>query len=109
MRLGTDGLSGEFALWLRELFPKESLPVENRPVSASRWMLQQLACGCLIKDKTIGVDSTTLEANVAMKSNHAPRQAAELHRVLATLQPLSLFLTPTGCQDLIRLDGISPH
>lgn len=31
-------------------------------------MLQQLARGGLIKGKTIGVDSTTLEANAAMKS-----------------------------------------
>src|SRR5579859_3579765 len=32
------------------------------------WVLQQLAQGGLIKGKTIGVDSTTLEANAAMKS-----------------------------------------
>jgi len=32
------------------------------------WVLQQLARGGLIKGKTIGVDSTTLEANAAMKS-----------------------------------------
>ena len=31
-------------------------------------MLQQLAQAGLIKGKTIGVDSTTLEANAAMKS-----------------------------------------
>ena len=32
------------------------------------WVLQQLARGGLIKGKTIGIDSTTLEANAAMKS-----------------------------------------
>ena len=32
------------------------------------WVLQRLAQGGLIKGKTIGVDSTTLEANAAMKS-----------------------------------------
>jgi len=32
------------------------------------WVLQQLARGGLIQGKTIGVDSTTLEANAAMKS-----------------------------------------
>jgi transposase len=32
------------------------------------WVLQPLARGGLIKGKTIGVDSTTLEANAAMKS-----------------------------------------
>jgi transposase len=32
------------------------------------WVLQQLAQAGLIKGKTIGVDSTTLEANAAMKS-----------------------------------------
>ena len=32
------------------------------------WVLQQLAAAGLIKGKTIGVDSTTLEANAAMKS-----------------------------------------
>ena len=32
------------------------------------WVLQQLARGGLIRGKTIGVDSTTLEANAAMKS-----------------------------------------
>jgi transposase len=32
------------------------------------WMLEQLAQAGLIKGKTIGVDSTTLEANAAMKS-----------------------------------------
>jgi transposase len=33
-----------------------------------RWVLEQLAQAGLIKGKTIGVDSTTLEANAAMKS-----------------------------------------
>jgi transposase len=33
-----------------------------------RWVLEQLAQSGLIKGKTIGVDSTTLEANAAMKS-----------------------------------------
>ena len=33
-----------------------------------RWVLEQLAQNGLIKGKTIGVDSTTLEANAAMKS-----------------------------------------
>jgi transposase len=32
------------------------------------WVLERLAQGGLIKDKTMGVDSTTLEANAAMKS-----------------------------------------
>jgi transposase len=32
------------------------------------WVLEQLAASGLIKGKTIGVDSTTLEANAAMKS-----------------------------------------
>ena len=32
------------------------------------WMLERLAQAGLIKGKTIGVDSTTLEANAAMKS-----------------------------------------
>jgi len=32
------------------------------------WVLQQLARGGLIRGKTIGIDSTTLEANAAMKS-----------------------------------------
>jgi transposase len=32
------------------------------------WVLERLAQGGLIKGKTIGVDSTTLEANAAMKS-----------------------------------------
>jgi transposase len=32
------------------------------------WVLEQLAQGGLIRGKTIGVDSTTLEANAAMKS-----------------------------------------
>src|SRR5258708_3011386 len=34
----------------------------------STWVLERLAQGGLIKGKTIGVDSTTLEANAAMKS-----------------------------------------
>jgi transposase len=32
------------------------------------WVLKRLACGGLLKGKTIGIDSTTLEANAAMKS-----------------------------------------
>src|SRR5258708_35982087 len=32
------------------------------------WVLERLAQGGLIKGKTIGVDSTTLEANAGMKS-----------------------------------------
>ena len=40
------------------------------------WVLQQLARGGLIKGKTIGIDSTTLEANAAMKSCVAIRERA---------------------------------
>jgi len=36
--------------------------------NAFRWVLERLAQAGLIKGKTIGVDSTTLEANAAMKS-----------------------------------------
>ena len=32
------------------------------------WVLRRLARGGLLKGKTIGIDSTTLEANAAMKS-----------------------------------------
>jgi hypothetical protein len=32
------------------------------------WVLERLAQGGLVKSKTVGVDSTTLEANAAMKS-----------------------------------------
>jgi transposase len=42
------------------------------------WVLERLAQAGLIKGKTIGVDSTTLEANAAMKSI-VPRHRRELH------------------------------
>ena len=43
------------------------LPAAQRS-SRQRRLLERLAQGGLIKGKTIGVDSTTLEANAAMKS-----------------------------------------
>lgn len=41
---------------------------EETHQSVFNWVLEQLARSGLIKGKTIGVDSTTLEANAAMKS-----------------------------------------
>jgi len=46
------------------------------------WVLERLAQAGLIKGKTIGVDSTTLEANAAMKSIVRARHRRKLHGVL---------------------------
>lgn len=52
------------------------------------WVLERLAQGGLIKGKTIGVDSTTLEANAAMKSivrrDTGESYSAYLKRLAAT-------------------------
>jgi transposase len=32
------------------------------------WMLQRLSDAGLVKDKTVGIDATTLEANAALRS-----------------------------------------
>src|ERR1700710_2131198 len=46
---------------------RRRIGAENHP-RIFTWVLERLAQGGLIKGKTIGVDSTTLEANAAMKS-----------------------------------------
>jgi transposase len=67
------------------------------------WVLQQLAQAGLIKGKTIGVDSTTLEANAAMKSI-VRRDTGESY--MAYLQRLAEAegIDAKGAAALLRMD-----
>ena len=67
------------------------------------WVLERLAQGGLIKGKTIGVDSTTLEANAAMKSivrRDTGESYSEYLKRLATAEGLET----TDAASLRRMD-----
>lgn len=67
------------------------------------WVLEQLARKGLVKGKTIGVDSTTLEANAAMKSivrrDTKESYTGYLKRLAATAE-----LETTDAASLLRMD-----
>jgi len=68
-----------------------------------RFMLHLLAQKKLVKGKTIGVDSTTLEANAAMKSIVRRDTGESYEQFLTRLAQASGIETPTR-QDLAKID-----
>ncbi len=53
------------------------------------WVLQRLADAKLVKEKTIGIDATTLEANAALRSVHRPAGSRGSATHPAVLVPLN--------------------
>jgi hypothetical protein len=75
----------------------------ERSSGCSRERSQRLADARLVKGKTIGIDSTTLEANAALRSI-VRRDTSESYQVFLTrLAQASGIETPTR-EDLARLD-----
>jgi transposase len=67
------------------------------------WVLAVLAKAGLVKGKTIGVDSTTLEANAAMRSIVRRDDGQAYHDYLIELAKKSGIETPTR-EDIAKLD-----
>jgi Transposase domain (DUF772) len=67
------------------------------------WMLQRLADAGLVKGKTVGIDSTTLEANAALRSIVRRDTGESYQDFLTKLAQASGIETPTRA-DLARLD-----
>jgi transposase len=67
------------------------------------WMLQRLADAGLVKGKTVGIDATTLEANVALRSIVRRDTGENYQDVLTKLAQASGIDTPTRA-DLARMD-----
>ena len=71
------------------------------------WILQRLADEGLVKGKTIGIDATTLEANVALRSIVRRDNGATYQEFLTRLAQASGVETPTR-EDLARIDRKRP-
>ena len=67
------------------------------------WMLQRLADAGLVKGKTVGIDSTTLEANAALRSIVRRDTGESYQDFLTELGRASGIETPTRA-DLARID-----
>lgn len=72
------------------------------------WVLGVLAKVGLIKGKTIGIDSTTLEANAALRTIVRRADGQSYNDFLTELAKASGVETPTR-QDLARFDRKRPH
>jgi transposase len=72
-----------------------------------RWVLQLLARKDLVKGKTLGVDSTTLEANAALRSIVRRDSGQTYEEFLTALAKASGIETPTR-EDLARIDKKRP-
>jgi transposase len=71
------------------------------------WVLERLAQGGLIKGKTIGVDSTTLEANAAMKSI-VRRDTGESYRAYLKRLAAADGVEAKDAAALLRMDRKRP-
>ena len=71
------------------------------------WVLERLQESGLLKGKTVGVDSTTLEANAAMRAIVRRDDGTEYNAWLEKLAEASGIETPTR-DDLARLDRKRP-
>ena len=71
------------------------------------WVVQLLATEGLVKGKTIGIDSTTLEANAAMRSIQRRDTGEGYDAFLEGLAKASGIETPTR-QDLAKIDKKRP-
>ena len=72
-----------------------------------QWVLQRLAQQGLLKGKTLGVDSTTLEANAALRSIVRRDTGQTYEAYLTELAKASGIETPTR-EDLARIDRKRP-
>lgn len=94
----------------------EQIPADHSTISRTRrliavethqevfgWVLARLAETGLLKGKTIGVDSTTLEANAALRSIVRRDDGQGYHEFLVQLAKESGIATPTR-EQLARLD-----
>ena len=81
----------------RRLFPVETHQ------AVFTWVLQQLAEAGLVQGKTVGIDATTLEANVAMRSIVRRDSGEDYTAFLTRLAKVSGIETPTAA-DLARFD-----
>jgi transposase len=94
----------------------EQMPADHSTISRTRrliavethqevfgWVLARLAEAGLLKGKTIGVDSTTLEANAALRSIVRRDDGQGYHEFLVQLAKESGIATPTR-EQLARLD-----
>ncbi len=99
LRVGIDGRVPDHSSLSRI---RQRLPVElHHEVFA--WVLQALEKNRLLKGKRLGVDSTTLEANAAMKSIVRRDSGEAYSEFLKGLAVQSGIETPTK-EDLARLD-----
>ena len=71
------------------------------------WVLERLTAAGLVKGKTLGVDSTTLEANAALRSIVRRDTGESYEAFLMKLAQASGIETPTR-EDLARLDRQRP-
>ena len=71
------------------------------------WVLERLHCSGLLSGKTLGVDSTTLEANAALRSIVRRDDGRGYEEWLEELAQASGIETPTR-QDLAKLDRKRP-
>jgi transposase len=67
------------------------------------WILKRLADAGLVKEKTVGIDATTLEASAALRSIVRRDTGESYHDFLTKLARASRIETPTRA-DLARLD-----
>ena len=72
------------------------------------WVLERLRESGLLKGKTVGVDSTTLEANAAMRTIVRRDDGTEYEEWLERLAVASGIETPTR-EDLAKLDRKRPN
>jgi transposase len=75
--------------------------------SVFTWMLDRLTAAGLVKGKTLGIDSTTLEANAALRSIVRRDTGESYESFLTRLAQASGIETPTR-EDLARLDRQRP-
>jgi transposase len=71
------------------------------------WILQRLAAAGLVKGQTVGIDSTTLEANAALRSIVRRDSGETYESFLTGLATASGIATPTR-EDLARIDRKRP-
>jgi len=85
---------------------RQRLPVEVHQETFV-WILKSLAKSKLLKGKTVAVDSTTLEANAALRSLRRRDTGKTYDDYLTELAEASGITTPTR-QDLAKLDKKRP-
>ena len=100
-RVSRTGVAGHAARSFDDFADTSLIDLETHE-AVFTWMLQRLADAGLVKGKTVGIDATTLEANVALRS--MVRHTGESYLdFLTNLAQASGIETPTRA-DLARID-----